>query len=172
MKRIPRTAPVATLAVALLGAPDVSAQEGPTCERIIVRGAQARSPQVHPEVSARRSPDAEFNILFPDAFTGEHLLRLELRTPRGHLYKRQTVPITDDPQAKPARRVRGYPRPVAVHMLQPDPRAGSNGRVVKVRLPIAGTSITTSSLYGRWRIEVFVDGARQGCAAAEFTVAE
>jgi hypothetical protein len=30
--------------------------------------------------------------------------------------------------------------------------------------PVAGTDIVSSGLYGRWRVEAYLDGAEQQCA--------
>jgi hypothetical protein len=38
-------------------------------------------------------------------------------------------------------------------------------------LPVGGTDIVSSGLYGRWRVEAYLDGAEQRCAqAAWFTL--
>lgn len=50
---------------------------------------------------------------------------------------------------------------------------GRRSRVMSARLPVAGSHITSRSLYGTWRAEVFVDGDEDRCTrrAKTFTIA-
>jgi hypothetical protein len=42
---------------------------------------------------------------------------------------------------------------------------------VTALLPVAGTSITLSSLYGRWTVQAYLDGQPDPCGpAARFTI--
>lgn len=49
-------------------------------------------------------------------------------------------------------------------------RAAVEGLPVSGRMPVGGTAITTSSLYGDWSVAVHVDGADAPCATSGFTV--
>jgi hypothetical protein len=75
----------------------------------------------------------------------------------------------------PPRYVPGYPRPLPVQRLRPVAGDGSP-RIqyeLEARLPVAGTSITLSSLYGRWTVEAFLDGQPTTCGPAQaFTIEE
>ena len=39
---------------------------------------------------------------------------------------------------------------------------------VDVSFPVAGSTIVTSSLYGRWKVEIFLDGAADPCGRPTF----
>jgi hypothetical protein len=66
---------------------------------------------------------------------------LKVYTPQGHLY--QELPVTE--------------------LAGPRGRGRGRGRA---RLPISGTLIVQSSLYGQWRIETQLDGSPRPCGAA------
>ena len=70
---------------------------------------------------------------------GPHLVELKLYTPRGHLYEVLPVALEATRSKKASRR----------HAV--------------ARLPVAGTSIVAASLFGRWRVDVHLDGAPQSC---------
>ncbi len=120
-----------------------------------------------PRFSATRVLDLELLTRFADDFTGDHLLRLKLLTPKGHHYQTLTVPVATAAEQNARRRVAGFPRPLAVRLADPVAGEGS-APVVAVPLPVAGTAIVTSSLYGRWTVEAFVDDEPAACAAAVF----
>ncbi len=72
----------------------------------------------------------------------EHTLRLRLYTPGGFLYQVLAVPVA----------------------------AGRGHRVVEARLPVAGTSIMASGLYGRWRVEPRLDDSSEPCGRSRHFV--
>ena len=71
--------------------------------------------------------------------------------------------------------VPGYPKPLPVQRLVPaagDTRAHVHYGV-SATLPVAGTSITLSSLYGRWTVQTYLDGQPAPCGpASRFTISE
>jgi hypothetical protein len=66
---------------------------------------------------------------------GSHVLQIKVFTPRGYAYQILTVPFT-----------------------------GTSGQLqeLSATLPVAGTAIMSNSLYGRWTVEPFLDGASCG----------
>jgi len=88
--------------------------------------------------------DVEFRTSVSRKVDGSHRLRFLVFTPKGHLYQELSVPFV----------------------------ANATGRTpVATRLPVGGTSITTSSLYGKWRVEPHLDDSRKPCVAAtRFTI--
>jgi hypothetical protein len=71
--------------------------------------------------------------------------------------------------------VPGYPRPLPVQTLgsAAASRDGGSPNELVSRLPVAGTSITLSSLYGRWTVEPYLDGATGPCGpVSRFTIRE
>lgn len=102
-------------------------------------------------------------------------LRLRLLTPRGNLYQEIDVPVAPPDAGESERPVDGYPRPVKV--VKPSGVGWNGSRWPAIEfpvVPVAGTSIVTSSLYGRWTAEALVTGKnrRKSCSEAVFTVAQ
>ncbi len=147
--------------------------------------------------SSRQVLDLQLRARLRQNLQGDHLLRLKVFTPGGFLYQEIAVPFvpaaTPDREARrvrartgaaarasslpppPPRAVAGYPRPLEVQRLAPvrgDAAAPVQYEVVS-RLPVAGTSITTSSLFGRWSVEPYLDGETAPCGpAVRFTIQE
>ena len=72
------------------------------------------------------------------------------------------------------RRVDGYPQPLPEQELVAV-RAPTGQRAYRVsaHLPVAGTSIMTSSLYGKWKVVPYVDGSTRACGpAAAFSITQ
>jgi hypothetical protein len=93
--------------------------------------------------SAQDVLDLRFSVWMPGK-NDAGLVEIKLYTPAGHLY--EVLEATTD--AGTARETR---------------YRGRRARVVAGRLPVAGTHITGRSLYGKWRAEVFLDGAPATC---------
>jgi len=110
--------------------------------------------------------DLDLEVHFAGGIPGNHLLHVKLLTPKGHHYQTLTAPIAADPALGGSlRRVEGYPRPLAVRVAQP--ARGSAGETsIAQQLPVAGTSIVTSALYGRWTALPFLDQATEPCGPA------
>ena len=72
--------------------------------------------------------------------------------------------------ASSVRSVEGYPRPLAQKALTQVSRGRSLFAAASTTLPVGGTDIVSSGLYGRWRVEAYLDGAEQRCAPAGFFV--
>ncbi len=115
--------------------------------------------------SAAGTTDLIFHVLFEGTPGEEHVVTLKVFTPHGYLYRTIDVPIAPGKGDAPlgTRRLPGYPYPVKVQA----PRSVSVGRTpyasVDVSFPVAGSAIVTNSLYGRWRVEVYMDGASKPC---------
>lgn len=97
-----------------------------------------------PTFSASSILDLKLEAALSPAVKGQHQLEFKVYTPKGHLY--QSLPATVAAAAAPSsdRRQRESPKRTATAML-----------------PVAGTTIVTSSLYGEWRIEAYLDGERE-----------
>ena len=78
---------------------------------------------------------------------GEHVLHFKVLTPSGFLYQDLAMPFT-------------WGRPLG---HSPDGR-GHARQSLRARLPIAGTSITMSTLYGRWTVQAFLDDHMRPCS--------
>jgi hypothetical protein len=116
---------------------------------------------------ASRITELQFDTVFPRRLTGPHVLELKIFTPRGHLYQVLTVPFSGEGRGGRRRRVPGNPR----FLLEREMRfVGAGAYHVSARLPVAGTWITTNSLYGSWRVEAHVDGAEWPSGRERFTI--
>jgi hypothetical protein len=141
--------------------------------------------------SGRQVLDLQFQARLRDDVTGDHLMRFKVTTPGGFLYQVIAVPFagaaprgsggairmdagaTGSPPAAATRVVPGYPRPLPVQTLAPVEVDGARHYAVSARLPVAGTSITQSSLYGRWTVESYLDDGKEPCGSAtRFTIRE
>ena len=144
--------------------------------------------------SSRQILDLQFQSRLRQDLQGDHLMQFKVFTPGGFLYQVITVPFvgtapapdastraararsgaaTRAPGPPPPRYVPGYPRPLPVQRLVPT-TGDTRTRVyysVSAALPVAGTSITLSSLYGRWTVQAYLDGQPDPCGpATRFTI--
>ena len=120
--------------------------------------------------SAARSADLIFHVLFDRSLDEEHVVTLKVFTPNGHLYRRFDVPLSsgNGNPSESARHLPGYPYPVPVHATRTVMAGGRKFESVDVSFPVAGSTIVTSSLYGRWAVEVYLDGAADPCGKPTF----
>jgi hypothetical protein len=140
--------------------------------------------------SSRQVLDLQFQARLRQNLKGDHLMQFKVLTPGGFLYQVITVPFVGAVAAPgvssgatparsdaasralappPPRVVPGYPRPLEVQPLARAP--GDALYSVRAALPVAGTSITLSSLYGRWTVQAYVDGQPEPCGpATRFTI--
>jgi hypothetical protein len=149
------------------------------------------SPQAPPRrvsFSATQILDLHFGALLRSRLDGEHVLNLKVYTPKGHLYQQLDVPFQGGgrkPGVGPGdaveaasgprmRRVDGYPNPLPEQDLVPTRTAsGRRAYSLSARLPVAGTSIMTSSLYGKWKVVPHLDGSLTPCGrGAVFTITQ
>jgi len=125
--------------------------------------------------------DLEFEARLEQPVYGEHLLHFRVTTPSGFLYQDLTVPFEwprpgRDPKGKGhdahavfpvASFVGGLP----VQQLGEPERGGRRRDTLQARLPVAGTSITMSTLYGRWSVQAFLDDRARPCSPLQrFTI--
>ena len=144
--------------------------------------------------SSRQILDLHFQARLRQDLQGDHLMQFKVLTPGGFLYQVLTVPFvgtapapdasrrtardrsgaaTRTPGPPPPRAVPGYPRPLPVQRLVPttDDTRMRAFYSVSAALPVAGTSITLSSLYGRWTVQAYLDGQPDPCGpATRFTI--
>jgi len=124
--------------------------------------------------SGRQILDLQFQACLRQDLPGDHVMQFKVLTPGGFLYRVLTVPFVGTAAGPPPpRAVPGYPRPLPVQTLVPT-AGDSRMRAfysVSTALPVAGTSITLSSLYGPWTVQAFLDGQSDPCGpATRFTI--
>lgn len=144
--------------------------------------------------SSRQVLDLQFQARLRLDLQGDHLMQFKVLTPGGFLYQVITVPFVGTaagdsksaraararsgaaaraPGPPPPRAVPGYPRPLPVQRLFPTAGDAQTRRAygVTAALPVAGTSITLSSLFGRWTVMAYLDGQKDPCGpATRFTI--
>jgi len=130
----------ALLAVAPLAARAAqTARERPAVCTVVAIGSDQAKHRRN-SFRATRILDLEFETLVSADVGLERSLQLRLYTPHGFLYQ--------------------------VLETRLDPGRGGKKRRVQSRLPVAGTSIMASGLYGRWRVIPHLDGGREPCGEA------
>ena len=120
--------------------------------------------------SVSRSSDLIIHVLFDTKLAEDHVVTLKVFTPNGHLYRRFDVPFTSNKEKRSAasKRLPGYPYPLKIQTTSTVKAGKRRYESVDVMFPVAGSAIVTSSLYGRWNIEVFLDGAAEPCRRPTF----
>jgi len=163
-----------TCAVLLLVALPLTAAD-PTddlCARVVVSGVGGSAGEFGADSalhSARQIIDLELAVSLQGKLDGEHVLELEVYTPHRNLYQVLTAPVTTA-EGRSGRMVPvdGYPKRLLEQALAPMPAAHSGEEewlgVAVLRLPVAGTLIVQSSLYGTWEVKVKVDGQPMTCS--------
>ncbi len=104
--------------------------------------APKRKVKKKPTFSASSILDVALEVPLSPSLKGPHRLEFHLYTPNGHLYQALPATVTAPP-ASTDRRQRQISKRTAI-----------------ATLPVAGTTIVHSSLYGEWRVEAFLDGER------------
>ena len=168
----------------------------PLCSGVKVGVPGEKVPSKGLTFSSRAVLELEFRARLRLDLRGEHLMHLKVFTPGGFLYQDIALPFVGAARAPdageqsdptrggtaaratdplPPRLVEGFPEPLAVQRLVPvrgDPTDRTQYELV-ARLPVAGTSITLSSLYGRWRVQPYLDAQPGPCGpATDFTITE
>ncbi len=161
-----RTLPVLLLALAA-AVPAAASDSEPRCTQILVTSErEGGKEKPGRKFSATTTEDLTFHVLFPTGMSGEHIVELRLYLPTGDLFQRVAVPVVDV-GAKPRDvSVSGYPHPLEQKSLQQTRFDGRNHKRVSIDFPIAGTAIINNSLYGSWRVEVYVDDDAEPCGKA------
>lgn len=135
------------------------------CPRIEISSVEQPEVFDMPKYSATKTTDLKIHVVFPDAFKEDHVISLRFHTPAGHLYRQIDVPVTHEVGRQGTQTVRlpGYPYPVEVKAPEISRVAGESIPSVEVRFPVGGTSIATSSLFGRWQVSGMIDGVELRC---------
>jgi len=152
------------------------------CSGVRVTASDRALPPKNMTFSSRETMDLVLRPRMRQDVQGDHLMELKLFTPGGFLYQVIALPFVgatapsgaQKAAAPPSRVVPGYPRPLEVQTLVPVRSSGTRGEYeLRARLPVAGTSITLSSIYGTWSVQTFLDGQAEPCGPmTRFTIRE
>jgi len=170
---------------ALLAASQLMSLPAPsqTCAAIDVVAPEQRRATRKRSFSAARTLDLELRARMRTRsdLAGDHVLRLKLFTPRGYLYQEITVPFHSEPPRRwwkrresedeveafeSTRMVPGFTQPLNVQKTRRVWRGRRRYDQVTARLPVAGTSITLGSLFGRWTVVPYLDDENGPCGRA------
>jgi hypothetical protein len=144
------------------------------CSAIDVTAPDVKKQPRNLRFSARDILDLVFVTELEQAVYGQHVLHFKVVTPSGFLYQDLAMPF----DWKRASRGFGMDSVVPaaasarnVPVQQLGPVASRARPFVEARLPVAGTSITMSTLYGRWSVQAFLDDQARPCSPARaFTI--
>jgi hypothetical protein len=144
------------LAAAPLTAEEPSGRFLPPTRRseCLVQVGSPEAPRRHHTFRATKILDLEFSTTLRKRVEGEHVLQLRVYTPRGFLYQTLAVPFERARDRKPEP---GPARAVKARYFEPEPTD------LTARLPVAGTSIMASALYGKWTVVPHLDGSPEPC---------
>jgi hypothetical protein len=166
--------------VAFAAPPRSLAQQGEPlpCAFILLSSPDQHDGAFAKTFSALTIADLKFSVLFSRPTSarlgGDHTVELRVFGPGGHLYQSLMVPFSSDSARAGQQRVlEDYPRPVTVELVGKTSYKGVEYSRIDLMMPVGGTSIVTSSLYGQWRVEAFVDGNAVACGrATTFTITQ
>jgi len=146
------------------------------CQAVAVTSPQM--PKRRGTFSATKILDLQLGTILRTRLAGDQVLNLRVYTPKGHLYQQIDVPF-HGPTLMPSgaaveaaettprlRHVDGYPQPLPEQELVPVSTSAGRGYQVSALLPVGGTSIMTSSLYGRWKVVPHLNGSQKACGKA------
>lgn len=140
------------------------------CRSLVVAAAEETHGAAGEKFSATKTTDLTFRLFVDPALSGDHVLELKVYTPRRFLYRSIAVPVALGGAASGAaaqeRTVAGYPHPQRVRRATHEKLAGADAQKIEVAFPVGGTDIVANSLYGKWRVEPFLDGAADACGSA------
>jgi hypothetical protein len=136
------------------------------CSGIDVGSTPERSVSRPPTFSAGDILDVNFTVRLQSGRPVPPALVLKVYTPNGHLYQETTFPVAAPGFAPRARAVAGrhFAMKEAPVISGPGPAT-----VAAPPLPVAGTLISQSSLYGSWRVTAGAANSSKVCSA-RFTV--
>jgi len=156
--------------IGIASAASAEAQPAPSgCSAIEVTAPGLRKQPRELRFSTREILDLDFETrLERKVQDGKHVLHFKVLTPSGFLYQDLAMPFSwgrpgrHDPALAPAAAVSSGV-PIQALGNSPDGR-GPARQSLRARLPVAGTSITMSTLYGRWTVQAFLDDHTRPCS--------
>ena len=151
------------------------------CAGVSITASDRTAPPKDMTFSSRQTVDLVLRPRLRRDVHGDHVMEVKLFTPGGFLYQAIALPFAGaaakdagaQQAAAPTHRVvSGYPRPLEAQRLVPARGSSRRGEYeLHASLPVAGTSITMSSIYGTWSVQTFLDGQAEPCGpATRFTI--
>jgi len=138
-----------------------------TCVKLDVKSGLQTNPYTTKIFYATKTVDLTIMAYFKQKPSRDHVLELKITTPDGFLYRSMSFPIAASTRQTGQRRVPGYPDPLPEQqMFSERGLAGVNQYRIEVPFPVAGTDIVSSGLYGKWKLDAILDGARTPCTQA------
>lgn len=148
------------------------------CSAVEVTAPGLRRQPRNARFSTKTILDLQFQTRLDRPLYGDHVLRFKVLTPSGFLYQELRAPFSWPKPGKNERTPQAVAVPAASHasglevqQLGTIERGGRRRDTLKVQLPVAGTSITMSTLYGLWTVQAFLDDKARPCSPARsFTI--
>lgn len=167
---------IASFSALALAAPAAGGQDSP-CKAVQVASVDDAAGRSGERFSAAATTDLTFQVFLDPALAGDHVLELRIITPRSFLYRSIAVPVSlgtvPAGAAMTERTVAGYPGPQRVRVPAYVKLAKKVMQRIDIAFPLGGTDIVTNSLYGKWKVEAFLDGGEQRCGpAATFRIVQ
>ncbi len=141
-----------------------------TCPQVVVSAVETPNQLSRNRFSATKTTDLVFHVLFHGKLDKDHVVTLKIYTPHGFLYQQLDVPVAPQKGHTPmgSRRLTGYPYPVRIKAPHSVTYNHGTYDSVDIQFPVAGTTIVTNSLYGKWKVQIVLDGASKPCPQAVY----
>ena len=167
---------ILSILIMAVAASSYAASPNGRCSMLLVSSPQKTNGSYASTFSATSVIDLDFSLLFTTSLSrklpGAHVARIDVFTPKGNLYERMSVPFASSKSLNKAR-VEGYRDLRDIVQLSSTSYKSKGYLRLKSTLPIAGTPVITSSLYGNWSAVAYIDKDSAPCAAtAQFTVSQ
>lgn len=148
------------------------AAEAP-CSRLLVAKSEAPAAWVT-SVSAVDTLDLDLVVVLPwklaKDWRNEHTMEIDVLNPLGNLYQTIEFPFVVEKRGRRSSLFSpGQKEPVEAEFLTLSGQGQDKYLGVKARLPVAGSSIMQSSMYGTWSVVTRVDGGVVSCEGARST---
>lgn len=145
----------------------------PPCSRLLVAKSDAPAAYVT-SVSAVDTLDLDLVVALPwklaKEWKKEHTMEIDVLNPLGNLYQTIDFPFVVEKRGRRSSLFSpGQKEPVEAEFLTLSGQGQDKYLGVKARLPVAGSSIMQSSMYGTWSVVTRVDGAVISCRGASST---
>lgn len=136
-----------------------------SCSALLLSADRANGPGISKETvfRATRILDVRVRAVIPAnvELDSDDIVVFRFRTPNGSLYQAIEVPVSSSTKGAEKERSRpGYPFPLEVQQPKDLTLNGQPRKSVETRLPVGGTAIMESGLYGVWRVEAVVGDGR------------
>ena len=135
----------------------------------------SKVPRIKESFSARDTLNIYVNFYWNASEPQKHVLLLKFYTPGGFLYLKEKFPVAIKVNSPDKMEIPGYRFPLKVRrgkgvVLQEFSIDGT--LITPFVFPVGGTYIGKNKLFGRWKLEIFIDGNKTPCGEIYFNISE